>query len=79
MSKMSKRAAHTSATISCAELDPEKIRVKYLTKMRRGKSQRDNAGGYPQRAYANKQRPIRCTSSHRLGGQDNRGPEFWRG
>lgn len=79
MSKITKRAANTSATINCQELDPDKIRVKYLRKIRHGKSKRDQANGYAQRAYANKQRPIRCTSSHRTGSQDNRGPEFWRG
>ena len=46
---------------------------------RGGKTQSDRASGAAKNAAANKQKPIRCTSSHKLGAQDNRGPDFWGG
>lgn len=48
-------------------------------RVRTGKTRRDREGGAHARAEGRKRFPIRCTSSHRVGGQDNRGPEFWMG
>lgn len=49
------------------------------TRIRHGKTYRDRTSGSWKQPAVNKQKPIRCTSSNRLGGQDNRGPEFWCG
>lgn len=52
---------------------------KYDDRIRHGKTRKDHASGAWAQRRANQQKPIRQTSSHKTGGQDNRGPEFWRG
>lgn len=48
-------------------------------RFRGGKTQSDHASGAAKNAANNKQKPIRCTSSYRMGGQDNGTPQFWGG
>jgi hypothetical protein len=58
------------------KVDPAK---KYAHKIRLGKTRKDRDSGAHKARFSNREKPIRQTSSHRTGGQDNRGPEFWGG
>jgi hypothetical protein len=48
-------------------------------RFRGGKTVHERKSGAHAARLANRQKPIRCTSSHKLGSQDNRGVEFWGG
>lgn len=49
------------------------------SRVRIGKTAEDHQSGAWQQRHAHKQKPIRCTSSHKMAAQDNRGLEFWQG
>lgn len=48
-------------------------------RVRTGKTAKDKASGAHKSRFVNRQKPIRQTSSNRIGGQDNRGVDFWGG
>ena len=48
-------------------------------RFRGGKTASDKKSGAWKSRFTNRQKPIRCTNSHAMGGQDNRGVEFWGG
>lgn len=71
------RMRATSAPIN---IDPKtNVSVKYAHLIRWGKTRRDRASGTHAARFANRTNPIRQASSHPMGGQDNRGVEFWGG
>lgn len=53
--------------------------TKYANRRRTGKTAKDHKSKAWGQRFVNRQKPIRRTSSHRLGGQDNRSVEFWGG
>lgn len=55
------------------------IEEKYKDRVRHGKTERDHKSGAHAARFKNQEKPIRCTSSHKMSTQDNRGPEFWCG
>lgn len=49
-------------------------------RVRTGKTAKDRKSGSWKQRFENRQRPIRCTSSHNPSmGNDTRGYSFWRG
>lgn len=52
---------------------------KHDRRFRYGKTRKDKASGAWAARFANRQKPIRCTSSHKTGAQDNRPISFWGG
>ena len=48
-------------------------------RFRGGKTAADKKSGAHASRFANREKPIRQTSSHKLGSQDNRSPKFWGG
>jgi hypothetical protein len=48
-------------------------------RIRNGKTAKDKKSGAWNSRFVNRQKPIRQTSSHKMGQQDNRGVEFWGG
>jgi hypothetical protein len=68
-----------AAPINVAPISDIEFAVKYAHCVRHGKTRRDRANGHHSTSMGHKQKPIRQTSSHRIGGQDNRGREFWQG
>lgn len=69
----------TNASINVKDLSDKDFAAKYQDRVRHGKTRKDHANGYAARAAANKQRPIRCTSSNKLAMQDNRNESYWQG
>lgn len=55
------------------------LEAKYARCRRTGKTAKDHKSGAWRTRFVNRERPIRRTSSNRLGGQDNRSVEFWQG
>lgn len=70
--------SHAAAPVNVQSISDEDFRKKYADRVRHGKTSREHAkdGSWSNR-FANRQIPIRQTSSHKMAAQDNRPYSFW--